>query len=118
MIDVAGTCPYCSKAVTALGAAGVEYTAIERTQEMANALLAKTGTTSVPSTWVKGTFVGGCNDGPEDWMGVLYGTLAPQETICPATLSFEQRVGFRFPGATLICSAQNGKMLCTCGGRH
>ena len=25
---------------------------------------------SIPSIWVKGKFVGGCNDGPEAWMGI------------------------------------------------
>jgi glutaredoxin-related protein len=24
----------------------------------------------VPSVWVNGKFVGGCNDGPESWMGI------------------------------------------------
>ena len=26
---------------------------------------------SVPAVFVKGKFVGGCNDGPESWMGAL-----------------------------------------------
>ena len=26
--------------------------------------------TTVPSIWVKGTYVGGCKDGPESWMGI------------------------------------------------
>jgi glutaredoxin-related protein len=26
---------------------------------------------SVPAVFVKGKFVGGCNDGPEPWMGAL-----------------------------------------------
>lgn len=26
---------------------------------------------SVPAVFVKGKFVGGCNDGPEQWMGAL-----------------------------------------------
>ncbi len=33
-------------------------------------LLDQTGSQSVPSIWLKGKFVGGCNDGPEDWMGI------------------------------------------------
>jgi glutaredoxin-related protein len=31
----------------------------------------KTGVRSVPSVWVKGQYVGGCNDGPEHWMGIM-----------------------------------------------
>ena len=27
--------------------------------------------TSVPNIWVKGKFIGGCEDGPEPWMGVM-----------------------------------------------
>ena len=30
----------------------------------------KTGMTSAPSVWIKGTFVGGCDDGTEPWHGV------------------------------------------------
>mmetsp|Transcript_1595 Transcript_1595/g.1666 ORF Transcript_1595/g.1666 Transcript_1595/m.1666 type:complete len:81 (+) Transcript_1595:205-447(+) len=29
-----------------------------------------TGSRTVPNIWVNGTFVGGCNDGPENWMGI------------------------------------------------
>ncbi len=24
----------------------------------------------MPNIWLKGKFVGGCNDGPQDWMGI------------------------------------------------
>ena len=34
-------------------------------------LLDATGQTSVPSGWVKGAYIGGCNDGPEPWMGIV-----------------------------------------------
>lgn len=71
VLFVSSTCPYCRQAVAALKAEGVEHTVIERTSAITATLLSKTGTTSVPSTWVKGTYVGGCNDGPEDWMGVV-----------------------------------------------
>jgi len=31
----------------------------------------RTGKTSAPSVWIKGTYVGGCNDGTEPWHGVV-----------------------------------------------
>jgi len=30
----------------------------------------RTSVSSVPSIWIKGVYVGGCNDGPEEWMGI------------------------------------------------
>ena len=33
-------------------------------------LLDNTGSKSVPNIWIKGKFVGGCNDGPAPWMGI------------------------------------------------
>jgi glutaredoxin 3 len=71
VVFVSSSCPYCSQAVDAIKAEGIEVTVVERTPEMKAALLAKTGKASVPSAWVKGTYIGGCNDGPEDWMGVV-----------------------------------------------
>ena len=29
-----------------------------------------TTSASVPNVWVRGKYIGGCNDGPEPWMGV------------------------------------------------
>ena len=31
----------------------------------------KTGKSSAPSVWIKGEYVGGCNDGTKPWHGVL-----------------------------------------------
>lgn len=31
----------------------------------------RTGKSSAPSVWIKGTYVGGCNDGVEPWHGVM-----------------------------------------------
>lgn len=31
----------------------------------------RTGKSSAPSVWIKGTYVGGCNDGVEPWQGVI-----------------------------------------------
>lgn len=64
------TCPYCKQARDALNAAGIAHTVIDVEQQQRQDLLERTGKSSVPSVWVKGTYIGGCNDGPEDWMGV------------------------------------------------
>ena len=71
VLFVSSGCPFCSMADSALKAASIEHTVVERTPEIAAALFAKTGKTSVPSTWVKGSYVGGCNDGPEPGFGVI-----------------------------------------------
>ena len=39
-------------------------------RDQREALYDMTNVSSIPSIWVKGTFVGGCNDGPEGWMGI------------------------------------------------
>eukprot|EP00656_Telonema_subtile_P019389 TRINITY_DN2064_c0_g1_i3.p1 TRINITY_DN2064_c0_g1~~TRINITY_DN2064_c0_g1_i3.p1 ORF type:complete len:119 (-),score=22.03 TRINITY_DN2064_c0_g1_i3:233-589(-) len=64
-------CPYCRKAIAALNEAGIEHTVIEKTGEIGSQLQALTGKTSVPSGWVKGTYIGGCNDGTESWHGII-----------------------------------------------
>ena len=63
-------CPYCARAQTALSSAGISFRKVPISayrQELHSA----TGKTSAPSVWVKGTYVGGCNDGTERWHGVL-----------------------------------------------
>lgn len=64
-------CPYCAQAIQALQDAGIEHVEVFRSAQMANELLTKTGKSSVPSVWVKGSYIGGCNDGPQSWMGVV-----------------------------------------------
>jgi glutaredoxin 3 len=64
------TCPYCVKAKQLLQEQNIEYTEILPTSEQLASLEAATTQGSVPNIWVKGTFIGGCNDGPESWMGV------------------------------------------------
>ena len=34
-------------------------------------LMKATGMSSVPSVWIGGRYIGGCNDGRESWMGTL-----------------------------------------------
>jgi glutaredoxin 3 len=62
-------CPYCTKAAGLLTSKNVKFLEIN-SSSYRDALYEATGQTSVPSIWVKGTFIGGCNDGPEDWMGL------------------------------------------------
>lgn len=64
------TCPFCRRAKDLLDERGVEYVSVELDELPGNegneirAVLGKlTGRTSVPSIFVKGRFVGGCNDG-------------------------------------------------------
>ena len=92
VLFVSPGCPYCREAVSALNAkglnprntidnpglsscclcpiTGIAHTTVNATTEQRQELFKATGATSVPSVWVKGTYIGGCNDGPEDWMGL------------------------------------------------
>lgn len=64
------TCGYCVNAQTMLGRAGLSFVSINASPAMRQKLAMLTGSSSVPSVWVKGKFIGGCNDGPYSWMGV------------------------------------------------
>lgn len=71
-----GGCPYCRRVTRALDAAGVGYNEVDYDDcDDGEAVRAEIRAThkqrSVPAVFVKGKFVGGCNDGPEPWMGVL-----------------------------------------------
>jgi glutaredoxin len=64
------TCPFCVKAKATLDALGAKYTAIELDQlpnkeglQLRAELAERTERTSMPSIWIKGACVGGCNDG-------------------------------------------------------
>ena len=71
VLFVTTTCPFCKMAIEALRQAGYRPTVIVVTETIREELYTMTGKTSVPSAWIKGTYIGGCNDGPESWMGVL-----------------------------------------------
>jgi glutaredoxin 3 len=65
------TCPFCRRAKDELDERGISYAALELDElpgnegnEIRAQLGRRTGRTSVPSIFVKGKFVGGCNDGP------------------------------------------------------
>ena len=64
------SCPFCRKAERALKEAGIEFKKLPISEYKAE-LRARTGKGSAPHVWVKGTYVGGCNDGTESWHGVL-----------------------------------------------
>jgi len=57
------TCPFCKKAISSLNEAGFKPTVVEVDEDMRNVLVEKCGSRSVPKVFVKGNFVGGCNDG-------------------------------------------------------
>mmetsp|Transcript_71237 Transcript_71237/g.159479 ORF Transcript_71237/g.159479 Transcript_71237/m.159479 type:complete len:97 (+) Transcript_71237:99-389(+) len=57
------TCPFCVKALGALKHAGFEPLVVEADGNQRKELAEKYGSTSVPKVFVKGNFVGGCNDG-------------------------------------------------------
>ena len=48
-----------------------QFEVIEASQSQKQALRGITGSRSVPQVFVHGKYVGGCNDGPEAWMGVM-----------------------------------------------
>lgn len=62
-------CPYCAQAEAALKEAGIKFRKVD-INTYQPALIEKTGKSSAPSVWIKGTYVGGCNDGTKPWHGV------------------------------------------------
>jgi glutaredoxin len=63
-------CPFCKDAISTLEANEFTPKIIVASNQQKSALAELTGKTSLPSAWVKGTYIGGCNDGSEDWHGV------------------------------------------------
>ena len=64
------SCPYCVEAVRALKSAGQSPKVIDASYEDRSALRSVTKSGTVPQIFIKGKYVGGCNDGPESWMGI------------------------------------------------
>ena len=48
-----------------------QFKLIEASQQQKQILRGITGSRSVPQVFVHGKYIGGCNDGPEAWMGVM-----------------------------------------------
>jgi len=63
-------CPFCKDAFETLQGNGFNPRIIEADRSQKRGLMQLTSKTSMPSTWVKGTYVGGCNDGPAEGQGV------------------------------------------------
>jgi glutaredoxin 3 len=65
-------CPYCSDAIASLKSAGYDkiMKVIEADSSHKSQLFSITKQRTVPQIFINGTFVGGCNDGPEPWMGI------------------------------------------------
>merc|ERR1712238_254686 len=65
------TCPFCRRAKDYLDEQGIAYTVMELDEldgnegnEIRAVLGKKTKRTSVPSIFIGGNYIGGCNDGP------------------------------------------------------
>ena len=65
------TCPFCRRAKDLLDEKGIDYEVLELDELEGNTgneiranLGRKTGRTSVPSIFIGGNYIGGCNDGP------------------------------------------------------
>uniref|UniRef100_A0A7S4LQ21 Glutaredoxin domain-containing protein n=1 Tax=Oxyrrhis marina TaxID=2969 RepID=A0A7S4LQ21_OXYMA len=71
VVFATSTCPFCRRAISALEQAGIKHQVVKLNALHRKGLLARVGSASVPAVWVKGQYVGGCNDGKEDWHGVL-----------------------------------------------
>ena len=50
--------------------AGIDFKMVNIDPEYRPQLKQITGKSSAPSVWIKGTYVGGCNDGTLPWHGV------------------------------------------------
>jgi glutaredoxin 3 len=71
-----GGCPYCRKVTRGFDAEGIKYREVDYDdmddgEAVRREIAARHKQRSVPAVFVKGKFVGGCNDGPESWMGAL-----------------------------------------------
>mmetsp|Transcript_76470 Transcript_76470/g.132255 ORF Transcript_76470/g.132255 Transcript_76470/m.132255 type:complete len:216 (+) Transcript_76470:404-1051(+) len=70
VLFVKPSCPFSEDALEQLQLNGFFPRVIKINRSQKRGLQALTGQTSMPSAWLKGTYIGGCNDGVEPWMGV------------------------------------------------
>ena len=72
-VFAADWCGYCKRVLAALKEAGIECNVVDvdQTPGISEALRSKTGKSSVPQVFVGDKWIGGCNDGPEAWMGTI-----------------------------------------------
>ena len=64
-------CPFCHRVEAALMDARLEHTSHALNAAERSVLRKMTGQRTIPYVFVRGRFIGGCNDGPEAWMGTL-----------------------------------------------
>ena len=67
----AAYCPFCRRVEDSLARAGLEHSSHDISSAERTALRSLTGQRTIPYVFVRGTFIGGCNDGPEPWQGTL-----------------------------------------------
>lgn len=68
------SCGYCAEAVHTLHSDGFKapiLSVVDASSAQRSVLREMTGVSSVPSIWIRGIFIGGCNDGPLAWMGLM-----------------------------------------------
>lgn len=70
VLFVKPSCGFSEDALEHLMLNGMRPRVVKTSASMKRGLQSLTGQTSMPSAWCKGKFIGGCNDGPEDWQGV------------------------------------------------
>jgi len=70
VLFVKPSCPFSEDALETMQSNGFFPRVIKINRSQKRGLQALTGQTSMPSAWLKGTYIGGCNDGLEPWMGV------------------------------------------------
>ena len=63
-------CIHCVDAKKHLISQGYNPTVVNVNDRQRMALYELTSSHSMPSVWLNGRYVGGCNDGPESWMGI------------------------------------------------
>lgn len=63
-------CPFCRQAEAALQEKGIEFKKVPISSYKSE-VRHHVGKSSAPAVFIKGTYVGGCNDGTEPWHGVL-----------------------------------------------
>lgn len=63
-------CPYCDEAKAILQQLGHVAKVVYVNEKQRMALYELTSSPQYPNIWLNGRYVGGCNDGPESWMGI------------------------------------------------